>query len=250
MSSNMQDANTQPEPAVGQVWQWRCGGSANGGPTVTIDRIDYGGMIYGTGRAFMDPKWLLDHYECIGVETPHGRVMVGERRGLAEPWTVTAVADGGIVFTADSGCVVGPFPAEDVAQWPLVTEPAPSPSQRTLDADLAQMEARLARAVSGPSTNREVDAAATAFLAFEAPALLAEVRRLRTKAAEWERAYDALGVRLEAAAKANATRAAEAMRERAAQAVSDPALYIDRGPRGCADNARAAVLALSTEPPK
>jgi hypothetical protein len=120
------DTTKNPAPAPGQVWRWREGGD----PVITIKRIDDRGMIYGTGRAFMDPAWLLGHYECIGIETPAGRVMVGERRALGGGVFINKriLDDGSFVQVDERTGVEQEWKphATEIATWPLAAESAPA----------------------------------------------------------------------------------------------------------------------------
>lgn len=111
---------------------------------------------------------LSEHWFCIGIETPSGRVTVGEKRVVPEggAWRVTAVRDNGIVdIVADHGartCSV----AEDVARWSLAPNPGPalaaaasqavkSPAPSIYEATVRECDRQISRALLGPRHNEQ-----------------------------------------------------------------------------------------------
>ncbi len=130
--------SSKTQPAVGQVWRWPSG------ETRIIDRVNneclgkYECAFWHDYTSWMGTPTSDMHeangWSCIGIETPGGRVMVGERR--REPgrvaWevaSVTGTADaisGPLVYMTGGGGANGTFSARLVATWPLLPpEPAP-----------------------------------------------------------------------------------------------------------------------------
>lgn len=106
----------------GQVWQ-----RVHDGREFVIDRIDpaqeYDVRTRCGDGLFSGVLLHGDDWRCIGIETPAGRVMVGERRrgplsGAA--FNVDHVRDNGhVAMRADAGWLVGHV-AFEVATWPIV----------------------------------------------------------------------------------------------------------------------------------
>jgi len=119
----------KPKPAAGQVWRdprergaeftiTKTGSTAS--PVFDIEGVSSGrpDAIHSAG--------LVAHWQCIGIETTAGRVMVGEYRrphdGVA--YKVEAIeADSCVAIRAPSGQSFGDVPALEVARWPLVGGP-------------------------------------------------------------------------------------------------------------------------------
>jgi hypothetical protein len=123
------DTTKNPTPAPGQVWQ------AFDFPPGVIARVEGIKVFWAdaTPWAHIDdlagPCW-----RCIGVETPAGRVMVGERRALNGGVFVTErILDGGFIVqvSEQTGVEQGWRPhATEIAHWPLVADPAPADPYR------------------------------------------------------------------------------------------------------------------------
>lgn len=127
-----------PEPAIGQVWllddpSFRWAGE------LTIKRIDADEVRFAGGCC--SALWALrggnPDWRCVGIVTPHGRVMVGERRQNVS-WGGTSK----IVRVENHGWVeltIGMSSgfsrlAADVARWPLVSPHAHAePHPRKID---------------------------------------------------------------------------------------------------------------------
>jgi len=127
----------KPAVAVGQWWKFATGAED------VISSVGSEHVYFSGGACPLvtylqnDPRW-----SCIGIETPRGRVMVGERRiylydGEREPrpnagvWTVEGIAD----QCVSVGHGTGPkykYAATDVARWPLepkAKRPQPAANQ-------------------------------------------------------------------------------------------------------------------------
>lgn len=120
---------SKPEPAVGQVRRGRLAYQERDALWVVASEGDMGAIVREDGTAHDCAITLSDlrSWPCVGVETPAGRVMVGERRGDRSGVTVLAVVDGGAVGI-DGHCLrvrgdyaTMHFQADVVASWPLVT---------------------------------------------------------------------------------------------------------------------------------
>jgi hypothetical protein len=126
------DTTKNPTPAPGTIWQWT--GDTHYEPRlcdpVTIDRIDEGdGLAYFADSTCANLHALRSHpsWSCIGIDTPAGRVMVGERRRHGEDiYTVTRIVDGqGVAVMRDGDATDYDNAAGWVASWPpLVSAPA------------------------------------------------------------------------------------------------------------------------------
>lgn len=118
----------KPEPAPGQLW------SRNGGaPWQIRDVVDRSWVCFDDGGKCTPLSSTLQgspRWRCVGIETPAGRVMVGERRRgpFTGPSEVVAVAQSGHAFEVTAGITTTYGSAEVVASWPLVTEPASPPT--------------------------------------------------------------------------------------------------------------------------
>lgn len=106
--------NTNPQPAVGQVW-------SDGSEEVIAYVGDHHVRMRSGGGYHIDG--LLRVAKCIGIETEHGRVMVGERRKgpYSTPSEVLAVSGANSV-TVTAGISSTHAPATLVASWPLVAD--------------------------------------------------------------------------------------------------------------------------------
>ncbi len=119
------DSTTQPKPACGQIWRHESSGAEK---VVALAVLAPEGCKF-TGAQFTDgtvaplgPTW-----RCIGIETGHGRVMVGERRTPAfrsDVYEVVEIRERGVVGIAVAGHVYGEL-SSVVARWPLAAEPSP-----------------------------------------------------------------------------------------------------------------------------
>lgn len=113
----------KPQLSKGQVWRSR----KHPRIIYEIERID-GRAVVWTHGGWDDLAGLRGFYECIGIETPAGRVMVGERRQPplgSDPSTVLAIRDAGVRMSLSGGATVT-WPAALVATWPLLP---PEPAQ-------------------------------------------------------------------------------------------------------------------------
>lgn len=141
MTSNVPANRTEakPAPAVGQIWRYDCMTPEYQG-THTVRSVEDGVVYFRDYDGAPLVRYLTGSggWSCIGVETLHGRVMVGERRISDHPTaddprvTVERISNHGHVVLRPAGAsfVVGQS-AERVATWPLVTEPAkPEPCCR------------------------------------------------------------------------------------------------------------------------
>lgn len=118
---------TDPQPAVGQVWQAR----KHERVVNEIERID-GHAVVWTHGGWDDILSLRGFHRCIGISTPAGRVMVGERRHAPDgrALTMTRIMGGGYVGLSVFDTEVGTNAAESVVSWPLLP-PAPAPQGET-----------------------------------------------------------------------------------------------------------------------
>lgn len=130
------DASPRPEPAVGQLRlgrlahqgadaTWAVIEASHGSAFVRQDGSECGGTI---------PLYVLSTWPCVGIETPAGRVMVGERRrvwpsavgdrreGDFLDFEVCHVLSDARVWISD-GVEGWPESAEKVAAWPIVPGP-------------------------------------------------------------------------------------------------------------------------------
>lgn len=144
----------QPEPAIHHVWDagpgqiaWRNGPEA-------IQSIDDGRVVFRSG-AFTSASYLSRCCRCIGIETPAGRVMVGERRqspdgSAREVMAVCAYAS--LTMRNDKG-YESRVTAIGVAHWPIADAPICAPG--TLAAERAKEAAKGPRArlvaIAGPN---------------------------------------------------------------------------------------------------
>lgn len=131
----MSESVRNPEVAVNQVWE---AGIEDGWQRVVVTGFGVGEVVKTTcgiyGRAAL--------LRCIGVDTPAGRVMVGERREAPSGvHTVLAVAspDGPYdIAWAHTVCDrdgESHLPADLVASWPLLPALAPDPAPHLPSAD-------------------------------------------------------------------------------------------------------------------
>lgn len=113
-AAEIKPAPPKPTPAVGQVWQRLddeprrvAGVSERFGNTIVEmnNGLDYG------PESFAHPDW-----RCIGIETPHGRVMVGKDYGDI-PVRVGVVLDGERVVARYASDPPMVYPAEQLARW-------------------------------------------------------------------------------------------------------------------------------------
>ena len=129
-----EQAKPQPAPAVGQVWELRpdaCPAGWRRPAGFAIESVRPDGEISFGGGLCGYPAALL---RCIGITTPAGRVMVGERRQrhpFCPPVEVIAVIDDGRVLTCSADGLTGPASASVVASWPLLS---PAPAERKPEA--------------------------------------------------------------------------------------------------------------------
>lgn len=126
-------AQTKPEPAANQVWAHSIGGEHVIADTDTEGRVRLRGKAYNEttrGCLVLDPWW-----SCVGIETPAGRVMVGERRLYgAREMVVTRIADGRHITAEQFGVPASDreYVASGVAQWPLLPPLPQGPAPDTI----------------------------------------------------------------------------------------------------------------------
>lgn len=117
-----------PEPAIDQVWD-----VAHMDAPFVIERIvEYEGASRAeSGYLTVGTRYLKAECRCIGLVTPHGRVMVGERRQSSK-WVVRVssvwITDH-VRLCYDDGADGGALPASTVASWPLISPPSPAEPQ-------------------------------------------------------------------------------------------------------------------------
>lgn len=120
---------TQPKPAKGQIWkpadcprEW-----TDGSGLLVVVGVDVDGIVdFGDGLRAHPVAMALA--KCVGIETPAGRVMVGERREAASDieYRVHHVVDGKTVWVEDGVYGYGEN-AKAVASWPLLPPLAQGP---------------------------------------------------------------------------------------------------------------------------
>ena len=126
----------QPAPAVGQVWRGRLRYQKDEVPYEVLEVGAVSATIRQDGHESTGGIMLEDlaRWSCIGISTPAGRVMVGERRrspGGADR-IVSRVMGEAMVWMGWPGRVLddscgGMWPAEEVAaSWLLSPAPAPA----------------------------------------------------------------------------------------------------------------------------
>jgi hypothetical protein len=120
---DLAERGEQPEPAVGQLWTW------GGWAPRRLETLE--GRTWGPEAMFaestIDVSTLRARGTCVGVDTPNGRVMIGEKRERHDyVVTITSVLDVRVRYRIDDapestleGCIMD---ADLVATWPLVTE--------------------------------------------------------------------------------------------------------------------------------
>ena len=117
------DSTKKPEPSKGQVWRFH--DPKHGEACEMVFGLPSHGP--GSARTLMgDPRW-----SCIGIETPAGRVMVGERRQSDCPSSpgahvVVRVINDTFVSMRDERGDDLAFGVARVASWPLVSPPTPT----------------------------------------------------------------------------------------------------------------------------
>ncbi len=123
--SKVARGQTDPQPAPAQVWRSRKYPSM----VNVVAKVD-GHAVVWTHGGWDDLAALRGFYECIGIETPAGRVMVGERRryvGASDVEILAVVGADSIRWRCVDGHVEHVSYARDAATWPLLPPEAPAP---------------------------------------------------------------------------------------------------------------------------
>lgn len=110
----------KPEPSAGQVWS----SPFTPGALYVIESANADRVTFFDEAGWTEPSRMRADWSCVGIETPHGRVMVGERRKAPhEIVTVSKVlSDQAVGLRSENGGVWSGL-ASEVAQWPLVPGP-------------------------------------------------------------------------------------------------------------------------------
>ncbi|HSM93368.1 MAG TPA: hypothetical protein VLT47_10830 [Anaeromyxobacteraceae bacterium] len=194
--------SANPKPAPQQIWRSPCG---KGEHTLGAEFREFGCTMHRVPHGSVNMSLLADGYgwRCVGIETPHGRVMVGERRNAnaingydansayALIREVLFVVDGERVWLSD-GVEGWAAEAAKIATWPLVHDEPAKPKVADLLAELLHADDcwYAHSPVAREARRREIDAVlredARAHPAF------ATARRCAVMAAveAWERVKD------------------------------------------------------------